>query len=185
LDISVAKLGAGQLGDGTGSGSGAKVAALTGTAAIKLDAASRQEIKTFVQHGGTLIIDAAGGSSDFAASMESELQIICGDAAAQLKEPMPATAKVFNMTGGAIKTFTYRSFAKSTVGSVHGPLLASITMNNRPVVYYSRLDLSGGIVGQPTDGITGYDPATATAIMNNLVIAAGLGENASVWPTKK
>ena len=36
---------------------------------------------------------------------------------------------------------------------------------------YSREDLSAGLVGQPTDGIFGYAPSSATAIMRNIVIS--------------
>ena len=36
-----------------------------------------------------------------------------------------------------------------------------------------------GLVGQPVDGIIGYDPATATAIMRNIVLYASAGGNAA------
>jgi hypothetical protein len=32
-------------------------------------------------------------------------------------------------------------------------------------VYFSREDLSAGLVGEPVDGIVGYDPNTATHLM--------------------
>jgi hypothetical protein len=183
LDLSVAKLGSGQLGDGK---TGATVAALTGTSAIKFDTASRQEIKNFLEGGGTLIVDAAGGSSDFAASAESELQIILGsEAALELKSPLPPSAKVYHLPGGAIKEFTYRPFARGSVGMLHTPLLSEATIGKRPAVYLSRMDLSSGMVGQPTDGIVGYDPKTATDIMTNLVVSSGLGADASVAPAVK
>jgi hypothetical protein len=40
-------------------------------------------------------------------------------------------------------------------------------------VLYSREDLSGGMVGQAVDGITGYMPESATAIMRNAMLYAG------------
>ena len=43
----------------------AKFAHLTGTTSFKLDDAARNEIKQFVEAGGTLVIDAAGGSGKF------------------------------------------------------------------------------------------------------------------------
>jgi hypothetical protein len=97
-----------------------------------------------------------------------------------LKQHLPATAPVFHLPGGDVKEFAFRPFAKAMLGSLHAPQLATITVNNRPAVYYSRLDLSAGLVGQPTDGINGYSPVTATQIMTNLVISGGLGQNASV-----
>lgn len=182
VDISIARLGSNQLGDGK---SGATVAALTGTGPIKLNAEQRKEIHDFLQGGGTLIVDAAGGDTQFAATVEAELTAIVGpDAVSQLKTPLPPSAPIYNLPGGIIREIKYRPFAKVSVGSMSGPLLAAATVNNRTAVYYSRLDLSAGIVGQPTDGIIGYDPAVATAIMTNLVVASGLGDHAPVSPTR-
>jgi hypothetical protein len=179
LDVSVVKLGDHKLGNGTGDGP--KVAAMTGTAASPLNVGARQDIKEFVEGGGTLIVDNAGGRGDFANSMENELvQIFGSDAGNQLKQHLPATASIYHLSGGDINEFVYRTFAKTTLGSMHAPMLSAITINGRPAVYFSRLDLSAGLVGQPTDGIVGYSPATATAIMTNLVISGGLGQNAPV-----
>ena len=44
-------------------------------------------------------------------------------------------------------------------------------------MFYSREDLSGGLVGEPVDGIVGYDPATATAIMRNILLYASVDGN--------
>jgi hypothetical protein len=182
LQISVAKLGSNQLGDGK---TGPTVAVLTGTNSIRLSDAARQEIKNFLTGGGTLIVDAAGGDSEFATEVLTELTTITGaDVMKAVANPLPPTAAVYNLPGGVIHDFVYRPFARATVGSVRTPMLAAIIVNKRPAVYVSRLDLSAGLVGQPTDGIAGYDPATATAMMTNLVIAAGLGEKASVSPVK-
>jgi hypothetical protein len=185
LDISMVKLGEHKLGNGNGPGP--NVATLTGTSACPLTAEARQDIKDFVTGGGTLIVDSAGGrgdttgKGDFASSMENELvQIFGPDTSTQLKQHLPASAPVYHLPGGDIKEFNYRPFAKAMLGSMHAPMLSVITVNNRPAVYFSRLDLSAGLVGQPTDGIVGYSPATATQIMTNLVISSGLGHNASV-----
>jgi hypothetical protein len=180
LQISVAKLGSNQLGDGK---TGANVAVLTGTNTFKLTAPARQEIHDFVQGGGTLIVDSAGGDGDFATSAEGELAAIFGtDVATQLKTALPPTAPIYNLTGGVIKDFSYRPFARTVLGAIHAPLIAAASVNNRPAIFYSKQDLSTGLVGQPTDGIVGYDPEVATAIMTNLVISGGLGDKASVSP---
>jgi hypothetical protein len=180
LQISVAKLGSNQLGDGK---TGANVAVLTGTNTMKLNDAARKEIHDFVDGGGTLILDAAGGDGDFAASVESELAAIFGtDIATQLRTVLPPTAPIYNMTGNQIKDFSYRPFARTVLGTLHTPLINAATVNGRTAIYYSKQDLSAGLVGQPTDGIIGYEPDVATAIMTNLVVSGGLGEKASVSP---
>ena len=72
LKIEAVKVGSGGL-------AGAKIASLTGTTAFTLNPAARQEIKAFVEKGGTLVVDAAGGSTTFSDSAETELNAIFGD----------------------------------------------------------------------------------------------------------
>ncbi len=177
LEILHIKLGDGKLGNGHGIG--AHVAHLTGTTRFKLDETAEAEIKRFVEGGGTLIVDAAGGSAEFADSAQAELANIFGpDAARQLKLPLFASNPVFNLPGGSIAQFGFRTFARKMLGDLQGPQLNAITIDNRPAVFFSRLDLSAGLVGQPVDGIIGYDPETATAIMRNLLIFAAFGDQA-------
>ena len=59
---------------------GVKIAHLTGTTTFKLNADQRTALKSFVEAGGTLIIDSAGGSSEFATAAEAEIQAIFGKA---------------------------------------------------------------------------------------------------------
>ena len=49
-------------------------------------------------------------------------------------------------------------------------------MNGRNAIYYSREDLSGGLVGEPVDGIVGYDPDSSTAIMSGIIATAATGK---------
>ncbi len=50
--------------------------------------------------------------------------------------------------------------------------MRGITIGGRVAVFYSPEDLSAGIVGEQVDGISGYDPASATQIMTNLILYA-------------
>ncbi len=172
LEIFPIKLGENKLGNGHGIG--VHVAHLTGTTRIKLNAAGRDELKKFVEGGGTLIVDAAGGSGEFADSVEAELSTIFGaDAAEKLKEPLAPDDPVFNLPGGKIEDFNYRPYTRRILGTtLRGPQIKAIEIKDRAVVYYSREDLSAGLVGMPMDGIIGCQPDTATAIMRNLVLFA-------------
>jgi Domain of unknown function (DUF4159) len=165
LKTPTVKLGSGEL-EKT-----AKIAHLTGTARFQLTAAERDELKHFVQNGGMLIIDAAGGSSEFATSAEAELAAIFPDAAKQLGDPLPASDPLFNLAGLKITKFDYRPYARQMIGTVTGPRVKAIAVDHHLAVYYSREDLSAGLVGEPMDGIIGYDPATATAIVRNMVMS--------------
>ncbi len=55
--------------------SGYKVAHLTGTGHIKLELDDWLQLHAFVENGGTLIIDAAGGSPTFAQDVRAQLGV--------------------------------------------------------------------------------------------------------------
>ena len=42
-------------------------------------------------------------------------------------------------------------------------------IGNRYAVFFSADDLSAGLVGQQVDGIIGYDPDSATDIMDRMI----------------
>lgn len=167
LTVTPVKLGDGTLGQ-------YKLAHLTGTAAFSLSPAQRQELKQFVDAGGTLIVDAAGGAGPFSGSAEREIQAIFGDAAAKsLGHPLPADAPLYNLPGMKIDTVTFRNFArKSVVGNLKQPRIRGIEQAGRIACFYSPDDLTEGLVGEPVDGVIGYVPDVATAIMRNIVVFA-------------
>lgn len=159
---------------GAGNLAAMHVAHLTGTTAFTLTNPARLEIKSFVEHGGTLVIDAAGGSLPFADSAEQELKNIFGPAATpQLDQPLPPNSPVYTLAQHAINSFTYRSWTRAnSVGALKQPQVKGITVGNRIAIFFSRDDLSAGLVGEPVDGIIGYSPETATAIMRNIMLYA-------------
>jgi hypothetical protein len=159
-------------GEGTLALAG-KIAHLTGTTSFTLNASARAEIKSFVQSGGTLIVDAAGGSSTFAAAAEAELNAIFGADAKQLDNPLPATAEIYKTPGFSTDSISYRAFAREILlRSARQPRIRGITYNGRVRVFYSREDLSGGLVGQPVDGVYGYEPASASELMRAIILYA-------------
>lgn len=147
---------------------------LTGTSGFQLDDASREKLRTFVKDGGTLVLDAAGGSGEFADAAERELRLLFGDDAEKgLAQPLARTHPVFNLPGYKIEKFEYRPWTRlRTTGSLKEPRLRGIDLGNRTAVFYSREDLSAGLVGEPVDGIIGYSPETATEIMRNILLYA-------------
>ena len=153
---------------GEGKLSGYKLAHLTGTSEFKLDSAARDELKHFIDGGGTLIIDAAGGTSAFAACVEKLLAELYPNKL----QPLPANHALFSAGGSTISTIRYRDFAKRVLGNLNSPRLRGIEVNGRIAVIYSAEDLSGGLVGENIDGIVGYDPATATELMNKCIFYA-------------
>ena len=166
----------------------AAVAHLTGTSKFQFTPAERAAIKSFVEQGGTLVIDAAGGSGEFATAAEAELAAVFGAAAVKpsLKQPLPLKHLLFNWPEKQIKGVAYRRTARETlVGDLKTPRLCGIKAGggDRIGVFYSREDLSTGMVGHAVYGVIGYSPATATAVMRNIVLyAANQGNPAAADP---
>jgi hypothetical protein len=59
------------------------------------------------------------------------------------------------------------------IGQLHTPRIRGVDINGRLAVFISGEDLSCGLVGMPTDGIYGYAPVSATALMEKLILFAG------------
>ena len=163
---------------GGGGLAGFKAAHFTGTTAFKLTAEQRKELSDFVSGGGTLVIDAAGGSPQFSDAAEGELSAVFGATAAALSRPLRGDHPVFGVANARIERVAYRRYARKTVGDLRGPRLKGISVaGGRTGVFYSREDLSAGLVGQSVDGVLGYDPASATAIMRNILLYAAADGN--------
>jgi hypothetical protein len=158
---------------GTGNLHDYKFAHLTGTDTFKLQDSDRAEIRQFIDQGGVLCIDAAGGSARFAASAEAELvQIFGPDARSSLDSPLPPESPIFTQPSSPVTTVAYRSFARSNlIGSLKTARLCGITRTGRLVALFSREDISAGLVGEPVDGVIGYSPESATAILRNIILA--------------
>jgi hypothetical protein len=146
-----------------------KIANLTGTETTELTVAQKAELKAFIDSGGTLIVDAAGGQAAFASSIELQLPQLGGGAL----KPLPIDHELYR-AGGDIKSVGYRSFARMRLpAGCKDPNLQAIDRDGRVAVIYSREDLTAGLVGQSVDGVDGYSPASATALMRSVLLFVG------------
>jgi hypothetical protein len=153
-----------------------KVAHLTGTTKINLNAAQQQALKDFVNGGGTLIIDAAAGDSDFAESIESQLPAIFGIDPEKLQNPLPADHPLYSASGQKLGEVAFRPFARGKLPSgQHTPLVRGIPVKDRIGVIYSREDLSGALVGESVDGLLGYTVASATELTKDMILYGSRG----------
>jgi hypothetical protein len=178
LSVRPVKLGAWKLGGEI------RLAHLTGTAAFKLDADARNELRKFIQSGGTLLVDAAGGSAAFADAAEAEVKALFPDARPAI---LPVAHPLYSSGAAKLEAVAYRPFAQRVVGGAKAPRLQAVTVGRRPAVFVSREDLSAGLVGHSVDGVIGYDPRSATEIMTRLVLFAtgGVEPGEGKAPEKK
>ena len=154
-----------KLGDGKLKAADYKIAHVTGTAAFTLSAPQRAELKAYLLEGGTLIADAAGGDAHAVASLEAEIETAAGPL--KLLASDHAAYANLGMKSGDVP---FRRHASKTLGAAKGARLKGAEVAGRQAVYYSAEDLSVGIVGQPVDGIVGYTPAAATAVMKSIIM---------------
>jgi hypothetical protein len=102
------------------------------------------------------------------------MEAIFGADAKGLSEALPQGSALYSSGGKAIE-IGWRTYAKAQLGSLKGGRLRGVKIKDRLAVIYSPEDLSVGLVGQPIDGIVGYEPQTASALMANALVLASKG----------
>lgn len=158
-----------------------KIAHLTGTTKMSALSADQQKaIKDFIAAGGTFVIDAAGGSAEFGASMKDVLNALYpAEAAKDLNNLIPGEHALFSASGKPVGEVTYRPFARGRVAAgTRNPQLRGINIDGRLAIIFSEEDLSGGLVGQSVDGIAGYTVDSATSLMKSVLMFANAAQPA-------
>jgi hypothetical protein len=164
LDLTIVQV---ELGNGSLTNQ-FKLADLTGTAALNLTDPQVAELKKYIEGGGTVLMDAAGGKTAFVVSAQDLLtKLVPGS---KLPKTLPHSSPVYTSGADPIKEVSYRQFARSTLGNLHVPQLRGVEVGGRIAVLLSNEDLAVGLVGQPVDGIIGYDPASAVHVVENLLV---------------
>jgi len=199
LDLQVDLVKPEALAPSTGSGqAGYQIADLTGTGTLSLSEAQRAALKQFVESGGTLIVDAAGGDREFAGAAEAQLEAIFpGGKFGQIPVTDPLYTQPLNApvapqatdeatAADATRPSTqpatqpqmllekpgWRAFAIERLPDRKHFRLEGLAVGRRIGVFFSREDLSAGLVGEPVDGVNGYDPKTATDLMAAMMLYA-------------
>ena len=143
-----------------------RVAALTGTGTLTLTDKDKTALKAYVTDGGTLIVDAAGGSKTFADSATAVVQQVFGSGLRRL----PAYSAVWQMSGLEVGSVKYRRAARLRLGKTTYPRIQAIEVNGRPAVFVSKEDVTAGLVGFPSYTCLGYAPDSALGLMRNMVL---------------
>lgn len=143
----------------------APIAHLTGLAAFNLIDADVDALRVFLTRGGTLLIDCIGTSTAFGDFIQDKL--IRRLSTGAVLQPLRTEHAL--LAGGS-----------SGMKELRQPLLRVGTPNTIPpmqqvklgegTILFSRLDLTSGLLGVNTAGLTGYDPAWSQDFLGNLVL---------------
>ena len=160
----------------------ASVATMTGTGEFNLTDAEKKALKQFVEAGGTLVLDAAGGAKmepdpktkinrpvGFAASAEQLITDLFGAKALRL---LSSQAPVLLLDGLEIGRVAYRRRTRARMPGVRVPNLRVVAVGDRPAVIYSPEDITAGLIGYASSEVDGYQPDSAYRLMRNIILAA-------------
>lgn len=143
-----------------------KIAFLTLGAGAKLDDASIAAIKKWTSAGGTLWVDAAGGSLPAQAAVDQFVASLAPDIVDfKPAKDSPVLTGATTRPGVAISKIGYRTFLEGEPANLR---VASI--DNRPAIYVTRGDLAAGLAGVNAWGIAGFDvPTTRQLVVNGVL----------------
>lgn len=151
--------------------SGVKIATITGTGELLLSDDQQKTLADFVIGGGTLIVDAAGGSKAFATSAERVLKkMFPHTARTRGLGRMDLSGPIYRLEGFEIDKVSYRRLTRRRLGGSHRPMLRSISIDGRVGVIFSAEDITSGLLGAPAFGCDGYSSQSAYQLMRNIVL---------------
>lgn len=143
--------------------------AMTGTGRFTFTGTEIAALRNYLNHGGMLFADAAGGHQHFTDSF-SALAMKLYPKAVMAK--LPANCSIYRgtMPGGRnVTRVQYRRFYTDVNGIKHVPELLGIKRGGRWVVVFSPDDITSGLLGIKTWGISGYRQKSAVGLATNVV----------------
>ncbi len=150
------------------------LAVMSGVGGFELSEAELAGLRKYLTAGGTLWADAACGAREFTEALEKQIGGL-------LKaEPVDVPADAFLITGKTIpagvslEAIGYRRNARREAGTRKIPRLKVFELGKRPIVIYSALDVTTGLLGTNVYNCRGYDPESCLSIMRNVLLYAQL-----------
>jgi hypothetical protein len=145
------------------------LAHLTGTGPLRMNSADLKALHDYVDNGGTLLIDACGGSAEFDKSMVLDFlpHAFPQSHVADMRPDNPILAG----TGAGLSPLTLRlrPWRNELDGATTEPL--QYFTQGKGMVIFSPVDLSTALLGTNTWPVNGYAPDTAYALMHNLLLS--------------
>ena len=154
------------------AGSGAKVATLTGTGEMGLSAADKGALKAFIEGGGLLLIDVAGGVSGEGKAFGESAEVMVREMFGRRSlRTLSSGSGLYQMKGHKISRVHYQRITRLRLGT-HEPRLKAVLLDGRIGVVFSREDLTVALIGCSAIGCDGYMPESAYEIARNIILTA-------------
>lgn len=130
-----------------------------------------QAIKTYVEAGGTVLVEAIGGRNASVDAMENALTQALDSRARRMIRSVLTTGR--GVRGGdRIDRLGFRPYWLILRKRQRDVNTTAIEIGRRPAVIFSRQDLTLGMMGLRHWGIDGYDQKSSRSIMHNLLLQA-------------
>lgn len=174
IDLEILTLPPGKLTD-------QKVAFMTFLGDGELSDEQAAAIGTWIDGGGTLWLDAAGGLKDAVDSMYVAARKIAKVPKKRMPVPLDIEHPIISgrgLPGGYNnKRVQYRLYVLQRIGGATWPRLLAFERNGRPAIIVSTDDLTCGLAGLRHWGIWGYTPTSARKLVVNGMLTALHSEN--------
>ena len=147
-----------------------KLLHLTGRSEFTLTDAETKALKSYVDSGGTVLVDAYAGSPAFAASARKQLETVFGPLV-----PLPADSMLAagRFQGGQdLHSISLKLPARQALRAKglppQGQQLLIALQGKRPAVIFSDIDIASAMAGIENYKSLGYKPSAARKIAGNL-----------------
>jgi hypothetical protein len=148
----------------------APIATLTGNSAADLSKLDMVALRNFVQDGGVLLIDSAGGNKEFAAAVND--QLLAKAFPGMQTGVLNADHEILNGSlplSEKLDRPTFRTRTKQLLADGQLPSIRYLNLDSGMVIV-SDLDLTTGLLGTNTFGIFGYTPSYCEAFFKDVAL---------------
>ncbi len=145
---------------------------MTGTNKAVLAGTEVQNLRTYVQGGGTLFIDSAVGGEDFLAQATAFVTETFSKPVNLPADHPLITGKLPVCAGADITSVAFTRALKAKLGDDTKPSLAAVIIGNRPAVILSRYGVTGPMEGLPIYNCMGLSAIDARRLAANVLLYA-------------
>ena len=150
------------------------IAHITGTGPFHFTPAQVVHLRAFLAKGGVLFGDATGGHAIFSHYFRRLVAQLYPSLGAMSTLGKHSIVYRGTMPGGisAVRVH-YRKFYEKKHGVTTRPKLLGVKKGGKWIILYSSADITSGLLGTNTWGISGYTPASAQSLARDIILYAG------------